>query len=137
MSGSGGYYKYRCKYWLTFNCPHWVWVNNAPCAHCLADGRESDVSVISTASIHVARDICVPQIEHGTFHYALKEIVCAGDCDTRWLIEGSSLNAFPTSTENPAATFPALERLRVKSMEKKFKAQQESPLWTGGSFNLE
>ncbi|KAF8862763.1 hypothetical protein BDZ45DRAFT_798940 [Acephala macrosclerotiorum] len=40
MSGSGGYYKYRCKYWLTYNCPHWVWVNNAPCAHCLADGRD-------------------------------------------------------------------------------------------------
>ena len=35
MSGSGGYYKYRCKYWLTYNCPNWVWVNNAPCAYCL------------------------------------------------------------------------------------------------------
>ena len=35
MSGSGGYYKYRCKYWLTHNCSNWVWVNNAPCAHCL------------------------------------------------------------------------------------------------------
>ena len=35
MSGSGGYYKYRCKYRLTYNCPNWVWVNNAPCAHCL------------------------------------------------------------------------------------------------------
>ena len=35
MSGSGGYYKYRCKYWLTFNCQSWVWINNAPCAHCL------------------------------------------------------------------------------------------------------
>jgi hypothetical protein len=35
MSGSGGYYRYRCKYWLTYNCLNWVWVNNAPCAHCL------------------------------------------------------------------------------------------------------
>jgi hypothetical protein len=35
MSGSGGYYKYRCKFWLTYNCPNWVWVNNALCAHCL------------------------------------------------------------------------------------------------------
>ena len=35
MSGTGGYFKYRCKYWLTYNCPNWVWVNNAPCAHCL------------------------------------------------------------------------------------------------------
>lgn len=32
---SGGYYKYRCKYFFTHNCPYWVWVHNAPCAHCL------------------------------------------------------------------------------------------------------
>ncbi|KAH8787547.1 hypothetical protein F5882DRAFT_110873 [Hyaloscypha sp. PMI_1271] len=38
MSGSGGYYKYRCMFWLNYNCPNWVWVNNSPCAHCLADG---------------------------------------------------------------------------------------------------
>lgn len=35
MSGSGGFYKYRCKYFYTHNCNNWVYVNNAPCAHCL------------------------------------------------------------------------------------------------------
>ncbi|KAH8757123.1 hypothetical protein BGZ57DRAFT_908759 [Hyaloscypha finlandica] len=35
MSGSGGYFKYRCKYWLTYYCSNWVWVNKTPCAHCL------------------------------------------------------------------------------------------------------
>jgi len=35
MSGSGGYYKYRCKNWLEWECPNWVWINNAPCARCL------------------------------------------------------------------------------------------------------
>lgn len=35
MSGAGGFYKYRCKYFYTHNCPNWVWVNNAPCASCL------------------------------------------------------------------------------------------------------
>lgn len=34
-SGSGGFYKYRCKYFHSHNCPHWVYVNNAPCAYCL------------------------------------------------------------------------------------------------------
>ncbi|TAQ84855.1 RNA-directed DNA polymerase/Ribonuclease H [Chlorociboria aeruginascens] len=24
MSGAGGYYKYHCKYWLTYNCPNWA-----------------------------------------------------------------------------------------------------------------
>jgi hypothetical protein len=37
MSGSGGYYKYCCKYWLTYNCPNWVWMNKAPCGHCLVN----------------------------------------------------------------------------------------------------
>lgn len=32
---SGGFYKYRCKYFYTHNCQNWVWVNNAPCATCL------------------------------------------------------------------------------------------------------
>lgn len=34
MSGSGGFYKYRCKYFLTHDCPNWVFVNYAPCADC-------------------------------------------------------------------------------------------------------
>jgi hypothetical protein len=42
MSGSGGFYKYRCRYFLTHNCPNWVWVHNAPCANCLAEGRDDE-----------------------------------------------------------------------------------------------
>lgn len=35
MSGSGGFYKYRCKYFYTYNCTNWVYVSQAPCANCL------------------------------------------------------------------------------------------------------
>lgn len=31
----GGYYKYRCKHFYTYNCMNWVWVNYAACATCL------------------------------------------------------------------------------------------------------
>lgn len=34
-SGSGGFYKYRCKYFYTHNCSNWVYVSNAACATCL------------------------------------------------------------------------------------------------------
>lgn len=34
-SGSGGFYKYRCKYFYTHNCSNWVYVSNSPCATCL------------------------------------------------------------------------------------------------------
>ncbi|ESZ94494.1 hypothetical protein SBOR_5142 [Sclerotinia borealis F-4128] len=43
----GGYYKYQCKYWMTFNCPQWV--NNAPCAHCLAEGRDDEHPIASVS----------------------------------------------------------------------------------------
>lgn len=36
---SGGFYKYRCKYFYTHNCTNWVYVNNAPCAKCLVSSR--------------------------------------------------------------------------------------------------
>lgn len=35
MSGSGGFYKYRCKYFLTHNCPNWVYANGHACSMCL------------------------------------------------------------------------------------------------------
>lgn len=35
MSGSGGFYKYRCKYFYTHNCPNWVYCNGHACAMCL------------------------------------------------------------------------------------------------------
>lgn len=41
MSGSGGFYKYRCKYFYTHNCANWVWVNNTPCATCLVSSSLS------------------------------------------------------------------------------------------------
>jgi len=34
MSGSGGYYKYRCRYFYTHNCQNWVYVNNGTCQSC-------------------------------------------------------------------------------------------------------
>lgn len=35
MSGSGGFYKYRCKYFYTKSCQNWVYVNGEACVSCL------------------------------------------------------------------------------------------------------
>lgn len=101
MSGSGGFYKYRCKYFLTHNCPHWVYVNGAPCAYCCvslgatqsrlpgltlliqAEGREADdENETETTSHHLARmttrEICVPRVSEGTLQYTLMEFVESG-----------------------------------------------------------
>ncbi len=34
---SSGFYKYRCKYFLTHNCPNWVYCHGHPCALCLVN----------------------------------------------------------------------------------------------------
>lgn len=34
MSGSG-FYRFRCKNFLTYNCENWVWVNHSACAECV------------------------------------------------------------------------------------------------------
>ena len=36
---SSGFYKYRCKYFLTHNCPNWVYCHGHPCALCLVNSQ--------------------------------------------------------------------------------------------------
>lgn len=108
MSGSGGYYKYRCKYWLTHDCPHWVWVNNAPCAHCLADGRDSDVAVMS-GPFRISREVYVPQLENGSLHYTIMEIIAASDFDSGWAVKDLPTQPYPTVTGPSAVTMTVVE----------------------------
>lgn len=106
MSGAGGYFKYRCKYFLTYNCPNWVWVNNAPCAHCLADGRDSD-SIVSIP-FRISREVFVPQLKNGSIHYTIVEIVAAGDGDSGWVVKGFTSQALPVATGPSAVSFGAM-----------------------------
>ncbi|KAJ8133251.1 hypothetical protein O1611_g376 [Lasiodiplodia mahajangana] len=42
MSGGGGFYKFRCKYFFTHECPNWIYVNGTACAQCVSRGRDAD-----------------------------------------------------------------------------------------------
>ncbi|KAK3946243.1 hypothetical protein QBC46DRAFT_3005 [Diplogelasinospora grovesii] len=91
MSGSGGFYKYRCKYFYTHNCPNWVWVNNAPCASCLAEGRDADENVSNSTAApsapwRLGKEIYVPQVYDGTLQYTLMEIVATGESGNYWTL---------------------------------------------------
>lgn len=128
MSGSGGYYKYRCKYWLTYNCPNWVWVNNAPCAHCLvslhllglpfihtikpnsnqADGRDSQV-VMASGSFRSAHEVYVPYLENGSVHYLARETVFASDRMGAWMIKDALPHPLPTISKPTPLNFFAME----------------------------
>ncbi|KAI0876516.1 hypothetical protein GGS24DRAFT_451151 [Hypoxylon argillaceum] len=39
MSGGGGFYKFRCKYFLSHECPNWVYLNGSACAECAVSKR--------------------------------------------------------------------------------------------------
>ncbi|KAL2069634.1 hypothetical protein VTL71DRAFT_14313 [Oculimacula yallundae] len=108
MSGSGGYYKYRCKYWMTYNCPNWVWVNNSPCAHCLADGRDSDMARIS-APFRLSREVFVPQFEDGMLLYTVMEIIAGSDWDSGWAVKQPPAEAFSSVTEATAISITAMD----------------------------
>jgi len=137
MSGSGGYYKYRCKYWLTYNCPHWVWVNNAPCAHCLADGRDSDVAVMP-GPFRISREVYVPQLENGSLHYTIMEIIAASDFDSGWAVKDLPTQPFPAATGPSAVNLTAMEGVDTRRIPKSgFQAPADGGSWSGSGANLE
>ncbi|PWW74614.1 hypothetical protein C7212DRAFT_38636, partial [Tuber magnatum] len=69
MSGSG-YYKFRCKNWLTYDCKQWVWVNNSACAECVAAGRDSEGGMGGECE-QPPCEIVAPLMESGNLVYAM------------------------------------------------------------------
>ncbi|KAI1374847.1 hypothetical protein F4677DRAFT_447112 [Hypoxylon crocopeplum] len=107
MSGSGGFYKYRCKYFYSHNCPNWVYVNNSPCANCCAEGREGDGAASELPSYRHSRDICVPRVEDGIVHYTLMEIVNTDESGNQWTLRyKANQTQVPTVTTTSATPGP-------------------------------
>ncbi|KAI0136982.1 hypothetical protein BJ170DRAFT_589933 [Xylariales sp. AK1849] len=94
--GGGGFYKYRCKYFYTHNCPNWVYVNHSPCASCCAEGREAEETKPGT-SWTFSRDVFVPRAEDGTLYYTLMEVVNVGETGGDWTFQYKA-------SQQPAAT---------------------------------
>ncbi|OIW27188.1 hypothetical protein CONLIGDRAFT_682263 [Coniochaeta ligniaria NRRL 30616] len=78
MSGSGGYNKYRCKYFSTHGCEHWVLVKNAACLYCVAAGRD-DVGMPAEQLFNHPQEVCIPIVHQGTLSYTIiMELVQTG-----------------------------------------------------------
>ncbi|KAL7903253.1 hypothetical protein HDV63DRAFT_117461 [Trichoderma sp. SZMC 28014] len=76
MSSSGGFYKYRCKNFYSHNCPNWVWVNNSPCATCIAEGK--DANERSQSSSMTSREI--------VSQYTIAEFVAPDAAGESWAL---------------------------------------------------
>ncbi|KAI0181704.1 hypothetical protein GGR52DRAFT_567922 [Hypoxylon sp. FL1284] len=99
MSGSGGFYRYRCKNFYTHNCPNWVYVNNSACANCSAEGRDVDGVAPEMPAWKHSREICVPRAEGGTVQYTLMEIVNTDESGNQW-----TLRYKPAQTQVPTVS---------------------------------
>ncbi|RYP57208.1 hypothetical protein DL770_010718 [Monosporascus sp. CRB-9-2] len=115
MSGSGGFYKYRCKYFYTHNCNNWVYINHTPCANCCAEGRDVDQPATETASWSFSRDIYVPRIEDGVMSYTIMEIVNPNGAGNYWTVrykvnQNSAPIVVPTTNTTPGAPMVTANR---------------------------
>lgn len=106
MSGSGGFYKYRCKYFYSHNCQNWVWVNGSTCASCLAEGRDAE-GAPSNAAWTMPRDMLVPSYHDGTLQYTLMEIVSITGPGNYWTLRHKAAQPIvppiPTTGATPRA----------------------------------
>ncbi|KAK4163010.1 hypothetical protein QBC43DRAFT_335755 [Cladorrhinum sp. PSN259] len=66
---SGGFNKFRCKYWLTHDCPNWVFMNGRACGACLAEGREAGEGLPGQTEIQI------PQGFNGSLQYIIMGLV--------------------------------------------------------------
>ncbi|KAI0401520.1 hypothetical protein F4802DRAFT_580032 [Xylaria palmicola] len=120
MSGSGGFYKYRCKYFYTHECPNWVYVNGTACTACSAQGRDLEPAPSQPPRMGCTRQICVPRVEGGVLYYTLMEVEVApppnnNTAGNYWTVtykpEGQTQTQVPTTTSAipgtpaPATTF--------------------------------
>ncbi|TFA99436.1 hypothetical protein CCMA1212_008788 [Trichoderma ghanense] len=98
MSGSGGFYKYRCKNFYSHNCPNWVWVNNSPCATCIAEGRDAEEQLMS--STMVSHGIVALRTRDDILHHAITEPMAPNDSGESWISDDKG-NGFAGDDQSP------------------------------------
>ncbi|VBB83736.1 Putative protein of unknown function [Podospora comata] len=92
---SGGFNKYRCKYFLSYNCPNWVFMNGHACGSCLAEGREAMEPAESTGALATWRqptEVCVPKAFQGTLQYIIMEAVPNATAGSYWTLRQKVLD---------------------------------------------
>ncbi|KAI0007535.1 hypothetical protein F4779DRAFT_502015 [Xylariaceae sp. FL0662B] len=106
MSGSGGFYKYHCRNFYTYNCKEWVLVNNSFCPKCCSEGRGEDGAAPDIPSRRPSRDICVPRVEDGILSYTLMEIVNMDESGNQWTLRYKGGNQTQASTIMTTSAIP-------------------------------
>jgi hypothetical protein len=118
MTTRGGFYKYRCKYFYTYNCQSWVWVNNSPCATCLAEGRDHEQSI--SATLVVARDAALVRVHNAAFQYSWAEMLAPTESGDECMLPGALRSSPPTLALHNghlcASEFPKIDSRLLKAV---------------------
>ncbi|KAI1199351.1 hypothetical protein F5X97DRAFT_341707 [Nemania serpens] len=104
MSGTGGYYRFRCRFFLTHNCQNWVYIRDAVCAECSAKGRDAQPAASQAPMMGYSTQICVPRVEGGVLYYTLMEVetVQTNGVSSYWIVRYAADK--PAQTQAPATT---------------------------------
>ncbi|KAH8907328.1 hypothetical protein BR93DRAFT_968858 [Coniochaeta sp. PMI_546] len=109
MSGSGGFPKYRCKYFSTHGCDKWVLVMNAPCPYCVAAGRDA-LDLPAEQSFIRPREVCLPVVHQGTITYTIMDLVQTGQPGSYWALRRKTtqqpLMPTITTSDTPGIVLP-------------------------------
>jgi hypothetical protein len=62
-----------------------------------------------SSPFRISREVYVPQIENGSLHYILMDIVAASDTDSGWAVKDTPIQPFPTATGPTAVSFTATD----------------------------
>jgi len=62
-----------------------------------------------SSPFRISREVFVPQIENGSLHYIIMEIVAVSDTDSGWAVKEYPIQPFPTATRPPALSIKAVD----------------------------
>jgi len=57
----------------------------------------------------ISREVYVPQLENGSLHYTIMEIIAASDFDSGWAVKDLPTQPYPTVTGPSAVTMTVVE----------------------------
>jgi hypothetical protein len=84
----------------------------------------------------ISREVYVPQLENGSLHYTIMEIIAASDADSGWAVKDLPSQPFPTATGPSAVSFTAIDDTQRVSKAGP-QGQAGAASWTGTSVHLD
>jgi len=86
----------------------------------------------------ISREVYVPQLENGSLHYTIMEIIAASDADSGWAVKDLPTQPFPAATGPSAVNMTAMEGVDTQRNSKSgFQAPAERGSWSGSGVSLE